>query len=1365
MTASDFQVNTFTGGMNADTDVAFISNDSYRYAENIRIMTNDSGTNGVLQNIEGVKKYNISIPEDETVIGTTTINDIAIVFTRLSNGYTRVYKITDFNQSTPTVKIILQGNLNLCQDLETNPNLSVVSNYETDNNIKIYFTDGNSGIKMLNIAEDKYTEGSSLVDSGGNILNPLALDLTPGSDLPPFEVMNLSVGNLPSGVVQYCYQLFNIHGSETVISPLSTTVHLTQSSTNMNSQEYMGSYPNTSSNKSCNIRTSFITKDFDKCRIIRIQYTENNSIPKIVIVDEIQLQPTYDEINYTDTGNSYLGEMTIDEFNMLSSYQFKASSLEKMQNRLFVANVTEETWDPGFYDARAYRCNSNGRLVLQSANKLNDLVYENFDDVDLSSIPETHDCINPYNNTDLSHIEASEEYAYTKTINGKRILGGSGINISYSFITVPILLSDRQDNWRLNNDCSMNVSPVQMNSILASEVGTNSSQTIMFNDDTVMLRQPNYADPYIDSNFTGYQRDEVYRFGIIFYNNKTIPSPVYWIGDIKIPHAGQIPTFEYKNNQLVGNAIGIKFTVENIPSGSVSYEIVRCDRTESDRTVIMQGIVTNLYTYKILDYEKPGEGAIQDNSIEMRPFVFPEYDNSDVSQYVVYNPALFSSGIGYLSSELERSNLIPEYVRFISPEVCLNQSNSEQHFKDSVYLDCIGNYYSPILNDGDEQGAQYSRIYASADSVLQSNGNNASVRKSDEFVYKQSDTVYQIKVAYRKKENDDNVSYTAHMFKYYVPDMKIVRNLTFTPTVINAAYPEVIPYNAINATQAYKTNIGERTYTGVAVTSVDESGDQTVMGIAGPCMILSVDNMRNYYNGVSSDIKNLNDIDKHFGVAIMNVKRHTDSAYGGNTYVSRQNSVYISTNSYNRLEDSSSTEVITYGGDTYIGLLDYPNVLTFQFPDENSFSRVRKYIGAYIPFESSINMNLFNGDMPHMTYTSDNYIDSHMQMEITQKGNYHVQEKPYFVYNTVYSSQQGSRKFIPKSIYDESNMRITNRIMVSQAKTNNEILDNWTVFKTADYLDVDSQYGKITNLKKFKDRLFYFQDTAVGIAAVNERALITDDNIGQLTLGTGGILSRFDYITTLNGTSIQNDRSIVNSDNVLYWYDYDKNEICAYNGSVNQISKEKMMQSYLNEMYGNKRNVNLSLFDKKYNEVWFKFYDKSLIFNEQLGKFTSFYTFNPDWSLQFSDKIVTLKDNDFYVINSLDTDGLGEVDKKAKIKFIVNKDYSYTKVFDNILINGDMLNGNRANVTKGLIDYIKFGTKHQEATLNDPIVFDYREDNYRLPVPRQDNNQDSSTYAARLRGKYLECEYHMNTNDNATFRIPFITTTYRYSLV
>ena len=135
------------------------------------------------------------------------------------------------------------------------------------------------------------------------------------------------------------------------------------------------------------------------------------------------------------------------------------------------------------------------------------------------------------------------------------------------------------------------------------------------------------------------------------------------------------------------------------------------------------------------------------------------------------------------------------------------------------------------------------------------------------------------------------------------------------------------------------------------------------------------------------------------------------------------------------------------------------------------------------------------------------------------------------------------------------------------------------------------------------------------------------------------------------------------------------------------------------------------------------------------------------------------------IINSLDTDGLGEVDKTAKIKFIVNDNYFYTKVFDNILIAGDLLDGNRATKANGIITKLLFDTKHQHSEISNP-TFDYREDTFRIPIPREETTQeDYYSYPARMRGKLLECEYDFDANNGKTFRIPQIITTYRYSRV
>lgn len=1367
MISNTFQTNTFVEGMDCDTDITMLPNQRYRYAENVRVITNDEGTTGVLQNIEGVKKYSTVIPSDETIVGVTTIDKYAVVITSKNNGYNKIYRIDNIDSDSLSATVVLKGNIGLCSDIIRNPRISVVANYESDNLIKIYFTDGNSAVKVFNIMDDSYTDATSgLIDNNGDIIDTGALDITPSAVLPPFQTIGLGMGSLPSGMVQYCYQLFNLNTSETTTSPLSELIHLTASSTNQDSQVYEGSFPDTSSNKSVMLSTDLVAKSFSRCRIIRILYTSNNSIPTFTILDEIVISNTSSKLNYTDTGNSYLSDLTVDEFNSLTGYQFIGCSLAKLQNRLFVANITDSTWDPGDYDARAYRANDMGKVLLQSSNELNNIQFD-IDSYDLSSIPKDHDCINPYNNLEYCSCTQDEKYMYGASVDGNRKLGGHGLNIDYSFITTDLRLfqdanAPDADTYVLN-DCSMNKAPENITSLNMQEIGSDTVEQVELKDTSTESRQPNYADPYIAANFKGYQRDEIYRFGIIFYNNKSLPSPVYWIGDIKMPHAVQSSPFEYADGTLTGKALGIRFTVRNIPDGAVAYEIVRCDRTEDDRHVVMQVAASNLYEYKIQENGTAiGEGSALDSSVEARPIPFFTNIIADFSTTSLVR--IEKDWVEEVTRRIYSSDMAKDYVRFVSPEICIQKQDIEQYLKDGSYIDIVGLYRSPVYGQDEYLGAFAfctAKITQNPYGTVNDWGPKLSyIRIKDEIL-----DFYSYNMEWVGTRTMD-YGWSVMIAKYFYHNEIDPTTYKDGATVIikDAKYATDIPYNAGNNVGPYKISIGSRTYTNWAMSNFREPGAQNLTGPAGPSLIVYAEGYHNIFPGINSNPSDVNRVTNLNAIMIHNVKRNTINAYGGNTYGSRQNSVYISTNSYVSVENESVT-TDTYGGDTFLGLLDYPNMFTFQLNDADQWNWCKAFVGSYIPFETSINTNLLNGDMIHKTYSYGDSMDPHLQLEPTQIQNFHSQDRPYYSYNSVYSSQRGAKQFVPKSIYSESNIHNSNRIMVSQAKVNNEISDSWTMFKAADYIDVDNQYGSITNLKTFKDKLFYFQDSAVGIASVNDRSLITDDNSNQLVLGTGGILSRFDYITTANGSSIANDKSITNSDNVLYWYDYDKNEICAYDGRVNIISKEKNVQSYLNDTINNRDDDNLSFYDKKYNEVWFNINNKPIIFNEQIGRFTSFYTFDPNWALSFSDKLITIKDNQYYIINSDNTSNLIELDKTSKIELVVNKDVMYTKVFDNISIAGSLKDKSDNNLTKDLIDKIVFDTKHQVATSINP-TFDYRENTYRLPIPRQDtNNEDSLSYPARMRGKTMICDYQLDTNNGNTFKIPFITTTYRYSLI
>ena len=70
------QVNTFTNGMNIDADINMISNNQYRYAQNIKISSDDSSTYGALTASEFIKRYGLLLPSNEIIIGTSVVNKI-----------------------------------------------------------------------------------------------------------------------------------------------------------------------------------------------------------------------------------------------------------------------------------------------------------------------------------------------------------------------------------------------------------------------------------------------------------------------------------------------------------------------------------------------------------------------------------------------------------------------------------------------------------------------------------------------------------------------------------------------------------------------------------------------------------------------------------------------------------------------------------------------------------------------------------------------------------------------------------------------------------------------------------------------------------------------------------------------------------------------------------------------------------------------------------------------------------------------------------------------------------------------------------------------------------------------------------------
>lgn len=402
------QTNTFQKGMNCDLDYSVIDSGQYQWAENIRIIANDNSSTGVMQNIEGVRKLNPTLTlNGETIVHTNTIRDWAIVFTKKGSNF-NIYRY-DFGASE-TEPIVTTVASNVALDIpiiDGHYAVSSVCKWESDDLVKIYWCDGVHQIRVLNVAT---THPNLNVDS---------LNISPKGQLPPLFFKGLGTGGLKAGKYQYCYQLFNPRTSETSISVLSPIITVSRSLENTNSQDIYGSSKEETTNRSIKLQTTVDTNSFSRARIISIYYSSNTAEPVITVIDEISI--SNNTLVYEDKGGSVIDELTLEEFNGLSTYLFTPKVIESKDNMLFAANITEQTWDisDDEFDARAYRCNKNGQILLTSTSGQDSITFST-SEISTKDIPTNHDCICPANYDDNS------QYLYAPDATGKYVYGGIG---------------------------------------------------------------------------------------------------------------------------------------------------------------------------------------------------------------------------------------------------------------------------------------------------------------------------------------------------------------------------------------------------------------------------------------------------------------------------------------------------------------------------------------------------------------------------------------------------------------------------------------------------------------------------------------------------------------------------------------------------------------------------------------------------------------------------------------------------------------------------------------------------------------------------------------------------------------------------
>ena len=462
-----------------------------------------------------------------------------------------------------------------------------------------------------------------------------------------------------------------------------------------------------------------------------------------------------------------------------------------------------------------------------------------------------------------------------------------------------------------------------------------------------------------------------------------------------------------------------------------------------------------------------------------------------------------------------------------------------------------------------------------------------------------------------------------------------------------------------------------------------------------------------------------------------------------------------------------------FDGSTYIA--SHKFITVHKFYDFNDFkSNLQSVqVSNNVIMESDIN--------PHFMYgPAMNNSNANVQIKPASIEGVVSQELPAYNYNNIYSDNESSNNIFNAQQLDKLETNFPQRIFYSQIKTNGENVDNWQIFKPADFVDTNSQYGEITDIYTMNDRTYVFQKNAVGKMSINERSIVKDNNDNDIQLGQGTLLKRIDYLDTKYGMR-KDDMCVTDTENKLFWFDYYNNCICTLNenGAVN-YSDSLNVTNILN-MYDDTYLPKI-LYDKTNNELYFGNIRKdddlyNIIFNTKYNIATSLYI---DPYTSFIDGFYLLDD----YVNKITKSGVYKTYCYSKnnlaikniyvnpmiVQFVVNNNVNTTKVFDNQQIIYANRRGRNSLEKPNFFDTknISFMTDLSDTEHYYDNVHTFltdREGVISYPIPRVGFEGKTSTdiytegYGQRLRGKWMVETYSdYNTSKESTIN-NFITKT------
>lgn len=478
--------------------------------------------------------------------------------------------------------------------------------------------------------------------------------------------------------------------------------------------------------------------------------------------------------------------------------------------------------------------------------------------------------------------------------------------------------------------------------------------------------------------------------------------------------------------------------------------------------------------------------------------------------------------------------------------------------------------------------------------------------------------------------------------------------------------------------------------------------------------------------------------------------------YGGQSYFARSTNLYESIGDYTIIDNNATKTTNVLGGDRYINIWDYIQYKAeIDDPGGPGLPTYFRGVVNFLPIESVVNYEWHtNTNTPNRYSINLEMPSSAMPNPLPSGSNQQAICPEIRIENITSQLPIPFESTTSSNVYD-------NRIYASEFKINGESGESWSIFKVNNFNDVDSIYGPINKIINFEENLYFIQDKAFGAQPINLRSFISDNAGGQVSIGTGTVLTKHQYVTKESGSKHQ--FSVVVSNQGIYYYDVINKKLIQFSGGTKEISLLKGMDSFFisnlnGDIFSNDNVVKptnkcgvIATKDYRHNEILFTFYNiddkvpftRTICWSETMQAFTaSKYSFTP--TIYINDKVNLFScttNQNIWQHNYGDYNNFYDALYPSKVKILTNDSPNITKTFNNLILQTECtVNNTQVGVT---FDKVQCANDYQNTGVVDLITANLKrkERTWFTVVPRDLQNASFTLISKpRMRDKYMTTE-------------------------